>query len=288
MNIIIVGKGPWGIALYNILRLSNNVFLKLKKSDNNANDNCSLLNYSDFKEKLDYIIFAVNSNSIDSAVSEYLDEANFKGTEIIIASKGLDNIKHTYLYDSLSKKGIEASFISGPNFAKELLLSKTSAMIASNSYERAKKIVKDLSSEKLQLHPTDDLKGVQICGAYKNICAIYFGYLNAKNESDNFKAKIFTQCLYELALIIQKLGGNSDTAYSYSGLGDMVLSCYSPKSRNFQLGYNLADSRSELVDYKLCEGILATKTLAIICKEFYCDLEILQKVVNLISNNRLL
>lgn len=285
MDILIIGGGSWGRSLYNLFSKNHNLHLKIRDNKEKiAGYKCVNL-YSEIENiQFDYVIFAVPSSNVPEAFSELDMHNNIKNSEIILASKGAYHENNILFSKFFQSHQIEVSFLSGPNFANEIEGNKSGSIIASQNIEKAKKIVKDLANENIEFHPSDDRIGVQICGIYKNICAILFGYLNAKKESENLKAKILTECIAELSYIIKRLGGNPQSAYSYSGIGDIVLSCYSNKSRNYKFGVLLHENSSlpQSFDFELYEGVYSVKTLSIICEEFMDELEILQKVVSLI------
>jgi len=270
LNILIVGEGSWGSALAVVARSNNhNVITEARTHKNDS------IAY-------DSIIFAVPSDALSNCVENRLQIA--PKADIIIATKGMVH-NEAELFSSYFKRkfNIEPIFLSGPNFAKEVANKlPASADIACKNIEKAQKVCDYLSTEYFSLKSTDDIISVQLAGCYKNILAIYCGYLSALNMGDNMRAKICTEGIAELKVICQKLGGNAYTIDSYSGIGDIILSCFSDQSRNFRYGMQIAKSKNE--NLGCVEGIKAAKSLAKLCKNFYKELEILPKIVKLIEN----
>ena len=309
-KIQIIGAGVWGCALaLNYIRAGNQIILKTKKdidflqikkffsnfcvttyNDKFLKNNFQNENFIKISEEceknIDFTIFAVDSKNLERALDEYLDSRS--NSDVIIATKGMHHEKvqlfSSYFYD----KSINPSIISGPTFANELAQGeKSSAIIASNDLNHAKDIAGKLSTNHLTLHPSDDVIGTQICGIYKNICAIAFGYLEGKNSSNNFKAKILVESTQELSFILTRFGGMQETAISYAGLGDIVLSCYSSNSRNFRYGKLIAEkgAKQASIEFTECkEGVDSTYSLAKLCRAFYKHLNILPWVYELISD----
>jgi glycerol-3-phosphate dehydrogenase (NAD(P)+) len=289
-KIQIIGAGSWGCALAKIFSESGYfVNLKTRTTSKTKETSQNLENYkitisNDYTYSGDYNIFVVDSENLISCIEEFNDFTN----PVIIATKGMNHHKYC-LYSTYFKDFLDnIYFLSGPNFANQVSGAENSACIlASRNFDGAKEISANLANKKLSIHPSSDFIGVQISGIYKNICAIYFGYLSQTSATDNYKAKILTDCLNEMAYIIEKLEGDKSSALLYSGVGDLVLSCYSPVSRNYKLGYAIASKELDFLDKFLAEGINSAKSLKILCKDFYKELGILNKVINLIEENGL-
>ena len=91
-------------------------------------------------------------------------------------------------------------------------------------------------NENIVVIPLNDMIGIQVASAVKNVFAIFCGYADAKGYSDSLKAALLSKLIKDMRLLIKYFGGNDDTLFEYAGLGDMLLTCMSSKSRNYTFG----------------------------------------------------
>ncbi|MBL4606705.1 MAG: NAD(P)H-dependent glycerol-3-phosphate dehydrogenase [Pseudomonadales bacterium] len=132
--------------------------------------------------------------------------------------------------------------LSGPNLAVEIAQRKlTGTVIASNDKELNKTIQTLLSQPYFRVYANDDVFGVELGGALKNIYAIAAGMADALGMGENTKGMLITRSLAEMSRMAAKLGGNPSTFLGLSGVGDLMVTCSSPLSRNYQLGYLLGE-----------------------------------------------
>ncbi|MBI4305325.1 MAG: NAD(P)-dependent glycerol-3-phosphate dehydrogenase [Chloroflexi bacterium] len=131
--------------------------------------------------------------------------------------------------------------ISGPNLAKEIIASKpSSATVAFERTEAALATQAVLASSVFRVYTTDDLIGLELGGALKNIIAICAGIIDGLELGDNAKAAMITRGLHEITRLGVAMGARPETFAGLSGLGDLVATCYSPLSRNRYVGEQLA------------------------------------------------
>ncbi len=304
-NILIIGAGAWGTALGVLAnRQDHKVFLMVRNIDvcnqiNTKHLNPRLENYtldkniiavSEYPNNIDIIIFAVPSDylliAFDKAIKKY-------GTnpDMVIATKGMAHREGILLSDYFADKyQISPIFLSGPTFAAEVASGLSSACnIAATTISKADEIASYLECENFKIKTTTDIVSIQIAGCYKNVIAIYFGYISKLGMGENYKARIFTESLTELMEICERMGGAKETIYSYACIGDLVLTSYSSLSRNFRFGAMLGEIEKnnkgmEYYNDETIEGILAGKSLSLLCKSFLHELEILPKIVKLIES----
>ena len=108
--------------------------------------------------------------------------------------------------------------------------------IASHSKKAIKEIKKILVNDTLKLRETNDLIGVQICGSVKNIIAVAAGMLSGMEYPESTQSFLITESLHDIKALISALGGNPKTILSFAGVGDLLLTCTSTKSRNYSFG----------------------------------------------------
>ena len=162
-----------------------------------------------------------------------------KKTIVCIASKGIENVSCQFLsdiaYQELNIKHI--AIISGPSFAIDMANNNPVGLsIASHSKKAIKEIKKILVNDTLKLRETNDLIGVQICGSVKNIIAVAAGMLSGMEYPESTQSFLITESLHDIKALISALGGNPKTILSFAGVGDLLLTCTSTKSRNYSFG----------------------------------------------------
>lgn len=135
--------------------------------------------------------------------------------------------------------------LSGPNLAKEIALRQPAAtVIASSSPEVRKTIQESLHCEYFRVYASPDMFGVELSGALKNIYAIVSGLAHALGMGENTKGMLITRSLAEMSRFAVHLGANPMTFLGLAGVGDLVVTCMSPLSRNFRVGYALGQGQS--------------------------------------------
>jgi glycerol-3-phosphate dehydrogenase (NAD(P)+) len=135
----------------------------------------------------------------------------------------------------------EYAALSGPSFAQDVAQGKpTAVVVASKRIHWAQEIQRNLSGPTFRLYTTDDVAGVELGGAMKNVMAIAAGVSDGLGLGESTRAALITRGLAEMVRLGEKLGGQRETFFGLSGLGDLVLTCGGQQSRNHQVGERLA------------------------------------------------
>ena len=159
--------------------------------------------------------------------------------------------------------------LSGPNLAKEIADKKVAgSVIASSDSELINSVKSVLSSQTFKIYSSDDMQGVEFAGALKNIYAIICGMADSLEVGENALGLILTRSMAEMSRFAVAKGANPMTFLGLAGMGDLVATCTSKLSRNYQLGYNLGkgmkiDEAKENIG-QVAEGI---RTLEVIKNE---------------------
>jgi glycerol-3-phosphate dehydrogenase (NAD(P)+) len=136
--------------------------------------------------------------------------------------------------------GAEAAVLTGPNFAHEIAAGlPAAAVVAAGTAALRDRVIAALSTPTFRLYGNDDPVGAQVGGAAKNVIAIAAGAVIGAGLGENARAALITRGLAELARLAVALGGRAETVMGLSGLGDLLLTCTGPASRNFSLGLAL-------------------------------------------------
>ncbi len=215
----------------------------------------------------------------------------FAESNVVICSKGiLDN--GTYLFNLFEDelRGSIISYLAGPNFAIDLASHKVScANIAARNMDNAKRFAQDLSNNILKLYPTDDVDGIQICSAVKNVIAIACGIISGLQLGHDAHAAIITLGLNELCRLGNALGCKNETFLSFCGIGDMILTSSSELSRNMSLGKSLIDNEPNVCvnnPNATCEGYNTISQLLKIASDNNVSMPVCEMVGKIIRGER--
>ena len=196
----------------------------------------------------DNIILATPSFALRSTLQQAAP--HLSGKKILILSKGLET--ETFLRMSqvaFEIVGEEAgvAVLSGPSFAREVAKGVfTAVVIASRSKEVSGYFQEMLHNERLRVYTSEDVVGVELGGALKNVMAIGAGMIDGLSLGANTQAAYVTRALAEIRRLGKALGARDATFMGLSGLGDLVLTCTGPLSRNRQFGVDLAQGKKAM------------------------------------------
>lgn len=314
-KIAIIGAGTWGLAVANVLA-SNGHAVTLYTRDNKkakalkrkrTHDNLPgfildkkidvTSDLEDAAKEKDIIVFAVPSVSFRKVVRSIVKIV--KGTEYFVTlTKGLED-KTLYtmseiIEDELRIKGIKSNKVaalSGPTHAEEVaLFMPTMCVSASRSKKIAKFIQDTFMNINFRVYTNNDIKGVEICAAFKNVIAIASGMLTGLGYGDNIKAGLMTRGLAEMVRVGKALGCKKDTFYGLAGVGDMIVTCTSTNSRNYRFGKLIGENCSADKALKkigmVVEGVNLIPKAMEIRKKYKLDLPVSTALNEIIYNKK--
>ncbi len=156
--------------------------------------------------------------------------------------------------------------LSGPNLAREVAAhALTASVVASEDEALCKEVQAVLHGPTFRVYASRDRFGVELGGALKNVYAIIAGMAAAMGMGENTKSMLITRALAEMTRFAVKLGANPMTFLGLAGVGDLIVTCTSPKSRNYQVGFALGEGLSleEAVERlgEVAEGVNTLKVL---------------------------
>jgi glycerol-3-phosphate dehydrogenase (NAD(P)+) len=189
-----------------------------------------------------------------------------------------------------SQRQARPAALSGPNLAAEIARHKPSAaVVASPDADLARSVQRWLQQPSFRVYSSSDMAGVEIGGAMKNIIALAAGMCAGLQLGENTKAAIITRGLHEIARLGVLLGGQRETFYGLSGLGDLVATCAGTESRNFTAGLRLGRGE-QLADLQAdrlnAEGIVALQRVHAYAVESGIDLPITREVQQVIFEGK--
>lgn len=192
-------------------------------------------------EGADLVVLAVPSHGMRAVVEKLAPLV--RQLAILSVTKGIETETHQRMSQIVAQflGGNEYAVLSGPSFAHDVAGGKpTAVVVASTSLALAERIQKNLSGPTFRLYTSDDVTGVELGGAIKNIMAIAAGVSDGLGLGESTRSALITRALSEMVRLGEQLGGKRDTFFGLSGLGDLVLTCGGAQSRNHRVGERLA------------------------------------------------
>jgi glycerol-3-phosphate dehydrogenase (NAD(P)+) len=177
------------------------------------------------------------------AIAQYIHPA----AKVISTTKGIESdgfkLMSQVLADELPQQSI--GVLSGPNLAKEIMAKQlTGSVIASDDQQLISLVQDALSSSLFRVYSGSDMYGVELGGALKNIYAIMAGLARAMNVGENTIGLLLTRSLAEMSRFAVPMGANPATFIGLAGVGDLFVTCLSPLSRNYRVGYALGEGKN--------------------------------------------
>jgi glycerol-3-phosphate dehydrogenase (NAD(P)+) len=261
--VLVVGAGSWGTALAMVLAGNgHSVYLWGRNSTHIAalkSQNCNqrylpdvtfpegLLAVDDLESCLrecDELVLAVPCAGMRS-ILEIIDNQGNDNLKLCLTSKGLEAttqyLSHQIVEECLGDKA-STVVLSGPSFAKEVAAGlPTAVTIAGNNIETANCFAEKFHNKVFRTYTHDDIIGVEVGGAVKNVMAIAAGISDGLGFGSNTRAALITRGLAEIIRLGVVLGGRQETFMGLTGLGDLILTCTDDQSRNRRFGLELAE-----------------------------------------------
>ena len=256
-TIAVIGSGSWGVALsIHLASMGNNVriwsFDKEEARLINEEKKCKFLPMAvipnniecknDFKEVIDgadFILHVTPSKFTRSTVKQYKEFVDCEKQPIVVCSKGIEKDTALTLDEVIKQEmpNARVGALSGPSHAEEVSIAVPTVLVAASKDEEVRKLVQDtFMNEKMRVYTSEDIKGVELGGALKNIIAFCAGVAAGLGYGDNTFAALITRGLTEIRRLGLELGAESQTLYGLSGLGDLIVTCLSEHSRNRKAG----------------------------------------------------
>ena len=237
------------------------------------------------------VVFIATPSIVFEQIVNRLSQSIEDDAYLISCTKGiLDNPFRLLSEVILSKMKNSVGVLSGPNLAKEIAENKVAGTVIASDNEELLDVVKSiLSSKTFKIFSSNDIKGVELAGSLKNIYAIICGMAESLNVGENAIGLILTRSMAEMSRFSVAKGANPVTFLGLSGMGDLVATCMSNLSRNYQLGLNLGKGMS-LSDAKLQVGQVAEgiRTLEVIrneSKRLDIKMPLVESMYNIIKQN---
>lgn len=308
MNIGIIGSGVYAIAIMHALEKNKENKIKMWTHSSSLKDefdvsgrlssviDCDISSnvtlHTDLSEVMvgsDLVYIVTTSNFYSDVVNRI--KKDYTNQHICIATKGVDASKVDFFSnvtcDELNTDRV--SVISGPSFAIDVINDDVITLtVGSNNRTTLEVVEKSISSDCVSLELINDIVGIQVCNTFKNIVAIASGMLNGLGYSNSTNAALITKAINELALLIKLLGGKNETALLSCGIGDLLLTCTSVKSRNFTFGNMLIEKDISEIDFSsiTVEGYDGLLNLKALLDEKEINSNLINLLINIVKNGK--
>ena len=307
MDIAVLGAGAWGTAL--AIRLAEHASVRLwtrsrehAEALNRERENTRYLpghvlpaaisplaDLDTARHGAQLLIAAVPSNALRALLVALRERP--AATPLVWLCKGLESgsrkLPHAVLAETWPRHP-PAAVLSGPSFAREVALGLPAALtVASEDAEFAREVAHWLHDPMLRLYSSNDVIGVELGGAAKNVIAIAAGIADGLGFGLNARAALITRGLAELTRLGLALGGRPETFTGLSGMGDLILTCTGDLSRNRQLGLRLAAGESLEGALRqlghVAEGATTAVEMALLAREQDVEMPITEAVAAILK-----
>ncbi len=307
-KISIYGAGSWGTAL--ALQLARNhidvllwdINSKHIEVINHARENYYYLAGIPFPDNLNcttniddavayanYQLIVVPSHGFRQLLAQLKPLLNNNHC-IIWATKGLEVNTGMLLHQVLTEELPDLQnygVVSGPTFALEVAKGLPTAMTAAaSSKEVAIEVAKAFTADNFRMYISDDIIGVELGGAIKNVLAIAAGISDGLGYGANARAAIITRGLAEIIRLGQKMGAKAETLMGLSGVGDLVLTCTDDQSRNRRLGLAIGQGETREAAVKAIgqevEGIKSSQSIGLLAQKANIEMPICEQVYQIL------
>lgn len=314
MRISVLGAGSWGTTLAILLTENfKDVTLWSYRADQvdemkNQRTNTAYLpgvtlppelkithDLHEAAEHRDMIVAAVPSQFLRSVLKD-IAHLNLTETIIVNVAKGIENnslmTMSEVMLDILEheKRG-NIAILSGPSHAEEVVKKIPTAVVsASFTMRTAKIIASTFSTPYFRVYTSDDIRGVELGGALKNVIAIGAGVVDGAGFGDNTKAAIITRGIAEMTRLGDKMGALPRTFSGLSGVGDLIVTCMSKHSRNRFVGQELGKGRklNEILNnmVMIAEGVATCKSAVDLAQKHHTEMAIFAEVYRIMFEEK--
>ena len=284
--ILVIGAGSWGTALALILaRKGIDTYLYDSNSDHIENlirESCNsthlpgypfpdqlhpVTSFSPLPEGVEDVVIVVPCEALREVLNQF-KSFDLAGIKLCLACKGLEPnsllLNNQVVAEILGN--IPVAILSGPSFAGEVAAGlPTAVTIASTEQDTALHFAERFHDDFFRVYTHDDVIGVQIGGAVKNVMAIAAGISDGLGFGANARSALITRGLAEIMRLGTAMGGRQETFMGLTGLGDLVLTCTDDQSRNRRFGLALAKGRSpEQAQKEINQAIEGIRTVGVV------------------------
>lgn len=310
MNISVIGSGTWGCALAAILKEKGNdvtLWSYFKEESEELKTTQKVKNLPDFTlpfgikythdlkeaaEGMDVIVMVTPSSAISKtaqAVAPFVKE----GAVVVCASKGFDAETQKTLTQTIEEyiPGAQVAALSGPSHAEEVAKKMPTTLVAASEEKHVREMLQELfMTDYLRVYTNEDIIGVEIGGATKNIIALCAGISDGLGLGDNAKAALMTRGISEISRLGTAMGAKAVTFAGLTGVGDLIVTCTSMHSRNRRAGILIGQGKTAkeaMNDVNMVvEGVFAAKEAYKLSQKYGVEMPITHEVYKIIFEGK--
>ena len=310
MNIGVIGGGSWGTTIAHLLsrRFAVTLWARNPQTIDNINldhTNPRFLGDAELSAKLkgttnlqlatqsaDLLVVAIPAQQFRAVLTD-AEPFLQPGISIVSLSKGLEietGSRMTEIIEQVCPRQT-AALLTGPNLAQEIMAGYAAASVIATRSDRLQRELQDVFHSPLfRVYPNDDIIGCELGGVLKNIVAIAAGMSDGLGAGDNTRSAIITRGLAEMTRLGIAMGAKSETFAGLAGLGDLIATCTSEKSRNhtvgFKLGQGMTMSDIHRDMYMVAEGVKSAPAVMRLAEQFKVEMPIASEVTQLVTGQR--
>ncbi|MGM9878150.1 MAG: NAD(P)H-dependent glycerol-3-phosphate dehydrogenase [Bacilli bacterium] len=310
MKVGVLGAGAYGLALTNILVKNKNKVILWSHTQEETDmlvvtrQSSRLPRYTlpssvyvtNKIEKAvidkDLVVVVVPAHAFESTIKNIQKFIN-KTTPVLIATKGIQQETCLFLHDVFKKYCSNPyAIISGPTFARDMIYDVPIGMSLATKSKKVEKVVRNcFENEKTKFRRTNDIIGVEICASVKNVMAIASGMLEGMNVTESTRALFLTESMNDIKELIHALGGKKSTIVSFAGFGDILMTCTSKKSRNFNFGFliGIGSSQKEIDEFLktyTVEGMYTLKSIHKLVRRKKVKMPIINLIYDIVNGKK--
>jgi len=243
-------------------------------------------------EEADYIVNATPAQWVRSVFAQ-LSDTGFTGGNIVSLTKGLENGSFKRASEIISEliSPDAVAAVSGPSHAEEVAKQLPASVVAASSgIAFAEQVQQTFASGYFRIYSSEDIVGVEMGGALKNVIAIAAGMCEGLGLGDNAKSALLTRGIVEISRLGIRMGADPATFYGLSGIGDLITTCYSGFGRNRNVGLRISsgeniDSILENME-QVAEGVWTVKSVVPLARKLEISMPISQEVYNILFERK--
>jgi glycerol-3-phosphate dehydrogenase (NAD(P)+) len=311
MNVTVIGGGSWGLALSKVLSDNghqvlvydvsekivskiNDLHICMQLDEDIPKDIKATTSMQEALSHSNVLLFVVPTKVLRIAINDAVDLLQ-EPKLFINAAKGIEPdtfLRVSEIFTEMVPKQYLKGFVSlsGPSHAEEVIKGLTTVVASASEKEEDALFVQSLfhNDSYFRVYTTTDLKGSELGGALKNIFALASGLIAGKGLGDNARAALITRGLVEMERFYESYGASTKSLVGLTGIGDLVVTCTSVHSRNYQAGYKIGHGKdlNETLDSMtmVVEGIRTCEAAYSYAKKHDLDVPIIESIYEVVFN----
>ncbi|MCH5166474.1 MAG: NAD(P)H-dependent glycerol-3-phosphate dehydrogenase [Erysipelotrichales bacterium] len=311
MNIAIIGSGVYALSMaHSLSQNSKNKIIMWSESEEAKNDleknrkKLTQLGNIHLDDKIKFstsyeevlkdaqVVFVMCAAKFVSSVCKHMLPYINNKMHFIIGSKGIEQETCRFIHEVFLNfiNTRKLAVISGPSFAIDIAnLEPIGLSIATRSNATLNIALKIYKNTNIKLRSTRDLVGVELCGSIKNVIAVAAGILDGLGYSESTRSFLITESMHDIKELIKGLGGSKKTILSFAGVGDLLLTSTSVKSRNYSygilLGKGLFDEANNYLKNTTVEGYYTLKSIYTLLRRKKIKMPVIDLIYKIVMNN---